>query len=79
MTKTEMLMNRSTGTGRMKYDPNTYCRDCKRSIYGEYADCDINIENNGKYVMADEKCYCKIVDGKRAEKYPWEEDGEQDG
>ena len=51
-----------------------YCKDCDRSIYGKYHDCDVNIENNGKYVMADSKCYCKIVDGKRAEKYPWEED-----
>ena len=73
MTKTEMLMNRSTGAGRMKYDSNTYCRDCKRSIYGEYADCDINIENNGRYVKGDHPCYCKIgSDGKMAEKYPWE-------
>ena len=37
----------------------TYCKDCDRSIYGKYSDCDINIENNGKYVMADSKCYCK--------------------
>ena len=50
----------------------TYCDDCDRSIYGKYHDCDVNIENNGKYVMSDEKCYCKIVNGKRAEKYPWE-------
>lgn len=51
----------------------TYCRDCKRSIFGEYKDCDVNIENKGKYVMAGEKCYCKInLQGKRAEKYPWE-------
>jgi len=57
----------------MKYDPNTYCRDCKRSIYGEYADCDINIENNGRYVKGDHPCYCKIgLDGKMAENYPWE-------
>ena len=41
-------------------------------IYGKYKDCDVNIENNGKYVMASEKCYCKIgSDGKMAEKYPW--------
>ena len=73
MTKTEMLINRSAGAGRMKYDPNTYCRDCKRSIHGEYADCDINIENNGRYVKGDHPCYCKIgSDGKMAEKYPWE-------
>lgn len=25
-----------------------YCADCKRSIYGEYKDCDINIENAGE-------------------------------
>ena len=56
----------------------TYCKDCDRSIYGKYHDCDVNIENNGKYVMRGPKCYCKIVDGKRAEKYPWEEDGEQE-
>ena len=37
-----------------------YCKDCKRSIYGEYKDCDINIQNNGKYVMADDKCHCKV-------------------
>ena len=49
-----------------------YCRDCDRSIYGEYPSCDMNIENNGKYVRGDSKCYCKIVNGKRAEKYPWE-------
>ena len=62
----------------MKYDPDTYCKDCKRSIYGEYANCDINIENDGKYVKGEHPCYCKIgLDGKRAEKYPWEE-GEQD-
>lgn len=30
-------------------------------------------EDGGKYVMAGPKCYCKIVNGKRAEKYPWEE------
>ena len=43
----------------------TYCKDC-----------DINIENEGRYVKGDSKCYCKIVNGKRAEKYPWE--GEQE-
>ena len=61
----------------MKYDPYTYCKDCKRSIYGEYADCDINIENDGKYARGDSPCYCKIgLDGKMAEKYPLKE-GEQ--
>ena len=53
----------------------TYCKDCDRSIHGRYHDCDINIENDGRYVKGDSKCYCKIVNGKRAEKYPWE--GEQ--
>lgn len=50
-----------------------YCKNCKRSIYGEYHDCDINIENNGVYPMAGDKCYCKVLpSGERAEKYPWE-------
>ena len=56
-----------------KYDENEYCKDCKRSIYGEYCDCDINIENNGRYVRGNHPCYCKVLtDGTRAEKYPWE-------
>lgn len=38
-----------------------YCTDCKRSIYGEYKDCDVNIENRGKYVGADDACRCKVV------------------
>lgn len=38
-----------------------YCVDCKRSIYGEYKNCDTNIENNGKYVLADDVCGCKVV------------------
>lgn len=60
-------------TKEHKYDADTYCRDCKRSIYGEYHDCDINIENDGKYVKGNSPCYCKIgKDGIRAEKYPWE-------
>ena len=51
-----------------------YCKDCERSIWGEYHDCDLNIENDGRYVMVDDKCYCKILpNGERAEKYPWEE------
>jgi hypothetical protein len=54
-----------------------YCTDCDRSIYGKYHDCDINIENNGVYVKGDRKCYCKITNGKRAEKYPWEERSER--
>ena len=56
-------------------DRDNYCKDCDRSIWGNNPfKCDLNIENNGKYVMADEKCYYKIVNGKRAEKYSWEED-----
>lgn len=51
---------------------NEYCKNCDRSIYGSTKDCDTNIENNGKYVGSDDKCYCKIVNGKRAEKYSWE-------
>ena len=38
-----------------------YCIDCKRSIYGEYKNCDVNIDNDGKYVMASEICGCKVV------------------
>lgn len=38
-----------------------YCTDCKRSIYGEYKDCDVNIENRGKYVGTDDVCRCKVV------------------
>lgn len=49
-----------------------YCKDCDRSIYGSLHDCDINIENNGNYVLSDDKCYCKIINGQRAEKYYWE-------
>lgn len=37
-----------------------YCRDCKRSIYGEYKDCDISIENNGKYIRGICACGCKV-------------------
>ena len=58
-------------------DRETYCKDCDRSIYatGELSrSCDTNIEDNGYYNLAGEKCYCKIVNGKRAEKYPWETD-----
>ena len=50
----------------------TYCRDCDRSIYGKYHDCDVNIEDNGYYNLADDKCWCKIVNGKRPYPYPWE-------
>ena len=38
-----------------------------------------NIENNGMYVKGDSKCYCKITNGKRAEKYPWEKEQEGEG
>lgn len=57
-------------------DRNNYCKDCDRSIYANGAlakSCDSNIESNGYYNHADEKCYCKIVNGERVEKYPWEE------
>lgn len=37
-----------------------YCKNCKRSIYNENPSCDINIENNGKYVSADGVCGCKV-------------------
>lgn len=37
-----------------------YCKDCERSIYGKYKDCDVNIENNGEYVMSGDICYCKV-------------------
>lgn len=52
-----------------------YCKNCDRSIFSntELAkSCDINVENSGDYVLADTKCYCKIVNGMRAEKYSWE-------
>ena len=57
-------------------DRNNYCKDCDRSIYSTSLlanSCDVNVENNGYYNLAGEKCYCKIVNGKMAEKYPWEE------
>lgn len=54
-------------------DKETYCKDCDRGIYGKYPSCDMNIENNGRYVLNDSKCYCKITNGERSEKYPWEE------
>lgn len=37
-----------------------YCTDCKRSIYGEYHDCDINMESGGKYLRGDCECHCKV-------------------
>lgn len=49
-----------------------YCKDCDRSIYSSHPSCDMNIEDNGYYNGADDKCYCKIKNGKMAEKYPWE-------
>lgn len=52
-------------------DRNTYCRDCDRSIWGNKS-CDVNVEDNGYFNLSDEKCYCKVVNGIRAEKYPWE-------
>lgn len=45
-----------------KIDRDNYCKDCKRSIYGEYKDCDVNIENSGKYVAPpNQACGCKIA------------------
>ena len=38
---------------------DNYCKDCKRSIWGEYHNCDVNIENKGKYVFTG-KCPCKV-------------------
>lgn len=52
-----------------------YCKDCDRSIFSKSAlaySCDCNIEDNGYFNGAGDKCYCKIVNGKRAEKYSWE-------
>lgn len=37
-----------------------YCRNCKRSIYGEYKDCDMNVENAGKYPRGNYRCGCKV-------------------
>ena len=37
-----------------------YCRNCKRSIWGEYKDCDINIEDNGLYNRGLSLCGCKV-------------------
>lgn len=37
-----------------------YCTDCKRSIYSDFPSCDINIENNGMYVLNGE-CKCKVI------------------
>lgn len=38
-----------------------YCTDCKRSIYGEYHDCDINMESGGRYLRGDCECHCKVL------------------
>lgn len=38
-----------------------YCTDCKRSIYGEYHNCDTNIESDGKYLRGDHECHCKVL------------------
>lgn len=55
-------------------DRENYCKDCDRSIWGNSPfKCDVNIEDNGYYNLADEKCFCKITNGKRAEKYSWEQ------
>ena len=56
-------------------DRNEYCKNCDRSIFatGELAaSCDNNVADNGYYNLSGEKCYCKIVNGQRSEKYPWE-------
>lgn len=55
-------------------DTENYCKDCDRSIYGKYPSCDINIENDGRYVKAGSPCYCKVNStvGGMVEKYPWE-------
>jgi len=45
-----------------KIDRENYCKDCKRSIYGEYKNCDVNVENNGKYTFNHE-CGCKVEVG----------------
>ena len=47
---------------------NSYCRDCKRSIWGD-SSCDENVENNGKYVGAEDKCYCKCDEDGMVERY----------
>ena len=77
-TDGKMMISVAGQKGEPMSDREMYCRDCDRSIYGKYHDCDVNIENGGRYVMADDKCYCKIVDGKRAEKYPWEKNGKEE-
>lgn len=39
---------------------DSYCKDCKRSIWGEFPSCDVNIENKGRYVLSGDKCSCKV-------------------
>lgn len=38
----------------------SYCVDCKRSVYGEYQDCDINLERLGEYPKLNDKCGTKV-------------------
>lgn len=42
-------------------DKETYCKNCKRSIYGEYHDCDINIDSDGLYLRGESECGCKVI------------------
>ena len=51
----------------------TYCKDCDRSYFSKHPSCDVNIEDKGYFNLAGDKCYCKITNGKMAEKYPWQE------
>lgn len=46
-----------------------YCKDCDRSIWGQFPSCDVNIENEGRYTQGNHPCYCKIVNGKAVEVY----------
>lgn len=52
-------------------DRNTYCKDCKRSIWGDKS-CDTNVADDGYYNLAGDKCYCKCNENGMVEKYPWE-------
>lgn len=45
-------------------DRKNYCKDCKRSIWGEFQNCDINIYNKGEYVGEGE-CFCKVKNEKK--------------
>lgn len=40
---------------------NNYCKDCNRSIYGDFPSCDINMENNGRYVGSSDECVLKVI------------------